>query len=124
MEETIQPTLGETMVEDIVSRTNKVIGKLENGAGKVETCPAHAALAEGIVCISKMTVPLYKTIVLKSLHEDDQPTIKSKWFTAHGYGAMMPVVVIFIVLSICYTVIKVTESNNNKGVTNVSSIQR
>ena len=118
--------LGDSAVDEVLSRANKVIAKLENGAGKVEGCQAHAPMAEGIVCISKMVMPLYKKAVVDDIHSVGIPLIRSKWFTASGYGAMFPVVVIFAVLSICYTVIRVAEttSKSEKEITNVSSLQR
>lgn len=116
--------LGDSAVDEVLSRASKVIAKLENGAGTVAGCPAHSPMAEGIVCISKMVMPVYKKAMLDDIHSSGVPSIKSRWFSASGYGAMVPIVLIFCVLSICYTIIKVAETVSNKEITNVSSIQR
>jgi len=43
---------------------------------------------------------------------DDDPEIRSKWFTAHGAGAMTPVVLMFLIAALAYVIIKI-ESNRH-----------
>lgn len=91
-------------VEQTIARAENNIRKLTNGAGTVSTCPAHGALAEGIVCLSEMMIPVYKQSSMQ--HISEQSEIKSKWFTARGAAAMFPATAIICTALVCYTIIK------------------
>ncbi len=91
-------------VVETVARAQKAIAKLTNGAGKVSTCPAHEPMADCIVCIGQMMIPVYQQAALE--HNSEVSEIKSRWFTARGAAAMLPVGLTVCVGLICYTIIK------------------
>ena len=91
-------------VDAVVARAEAVMAKLKNGAGKVESCPAHEVMAQAVVCIGEMLIPVYRHVA------EDKPlspptSIKTKWFTAEGAAAMLPVAAVLIVALVCYTLI-------------------
>jgi hypothetical protein len=93
--------------ESVVERAEVAIGKLKNGAGTVTTCPAHGAMASALVCISEMMIPVYKETAKR--RDTDMPEIKSKYFTARGVSAMLPMAIIVSIACICYTFIRILE---------------
>jgi hypothetical protein len=95
----------QSAVDAVITRTEAVMAKLKNGAGKVEACPAHEVMAQAVVCIGEMLIPVYRHVA------EDKPltpptSIKTKWFTAEGGAAMVPVAAVLIAGIICYTLIR------------------
>ena len=101
-----EPTVEEAAYGAVIERSNKALGKLKNGHGKSETCPAHESLAQAIVCIGEMTIPVYRHVVTRYPDSGTGTSIKTKWFTATGVAAMLPIAFIVITAIVCYTLIK------------------
>jgi hypothetical protein len=95
----------QSAVDAVVTRTEVIMAKLKNGAGKVEACPAHEVMAQAVVCIGEMLIPVYRHVA------EEKPlapptSIKTKWFTADGAAAMLPVAAVLIAGIVCYTLIR------------------
>lgn len=98
-------TLEAEAVEAVIEKANAAISKLTNGVGVNSPDKEHSALAQGIVCLSQMMIPVYRHVI-ELQKPQERTAIKTKWFTATG-NSMCAVAAVLMTGCVCYTVIKV-----------------
>lgn len=82
---------GEMAQDVIIGKANQLIKTLED-IQPPGVCSAHSDLCQGQAMTLRVLVHLCK----KHEEKDNDPEIKTKWFTIHGAGAMYPAIIIAI----------------------------